>query len=367
MHGLRSFTHEMFINLKVLLKQFRICTLLKGIAASPQLRSESITSELPAHFPSRTCDAAVNVSPCVFSFTWSTSRVDRNTITVMTGQVVEFFDNDFRELYATTESMDLYKEFHITKPPKPMPVRYASSLRTTTGAYTSRFQVSLGDSRQANFKIPAHKYHNPKYLLVVGNSAAGMGSLPDLANRRSSLGGESAFNVMERFLQSSGGSEKPDELTPLPTSIAAPAEPQWKDGKRLNGPSVKKRSSFRLFLKGKGAHQTVPEEGETSPTPSNISPTRKTLDDSFEIVGKPDKPSTPKMKSKKKVQQRSVSLQAVNLDAESTCLCYTIACVSEIPTATVAINVLILFFLFVSLRHKRSAEETEEDLYSVLR
>ncbi|KAJ8345783.1 hypothetical protein SKAU_G00299760 [Synaphobranchus kaupii] len=211
-----------------------------------------------------------------YSFTWNTYRMDRNTITVMTGQVIDVFDTDFRELYAVSESVDLYKEFHITKPPKPVPFSSTASIRSTS-MITSRFQVSLGNSRQANFKVPAHK-----------------------------------------FLQSSGGSEKPDELTPLPMATAA-AEPHEKDSKKLNGPSGKKqRSSFRLFLKGKAANQSVPEDGEITPTPSNSSPTRKgpgaakgALEDSFEVLV-PERPSPPKTKIRKKLSERSISLQAVN-------------------------------------------------------
>ncbi|KAJ8386095.1 hypothetical protein AAFF_G00176890 [Aldrovandia affinis] len=196
-----------------------------------------------------------------YSFTWSSSRMDRNMITVMTGQ------------------------------------------------------VSLGDSRQANFNIPAHKYHNPKYSLVVGNSAGTMGSLQDLASRRGSQGGESTLNVMDRFLQSSGGSERLDELTPLPTA-------EVKGSKMLNGPSGKKqRSSFRLFLKGKLPNQSATTEGEATPMPPNPSPTHKApettvggLDGSAKVLV-PEKPSPPKGKSKKllKPNQRSVSLQAVNI------------------------------------------------------
>ncbi|CAG12516.1 unnamed protein product, partial [Tetraodon nigroviridis] len=49
-----------------------------------------------------------------YSFCWATFRTDRNMITVMTGQVVDFFDRDFRELYAISEKLDLFKEFHIS-------------------------------------------------------------------------------------------------------------------------------------------------------------------------------------------------------------------------------------------------------------
>ncbi|KAI1884498.1 hypothetical protein AGOR_G00227000 [Albula goreensis] len=247
-----------------------------------------------------------------YSFTWSTSRIDRNMITVMTGQVVEFFDNDFRELYAVSESVDLYKEFHITKPPKPVPSFSTASQRPAAAISTSRFQVALGDSRQV--RVPAHKYHNPKYSLVVGNSVGAMGSVAELPSRRGSQGGESAFNVMDRFLQSSGGSERLDELGPLPT-MSVP-EDEGKGSKKATG--KKQRSSFRLFLKGKSSKESAALEGMA--TPPNSSPTRRTpevaaggLDGSFEVLVS-DKPSPPKGKGKKmlKTHQRSVSLQTVN-------------------------------------------------------
>uniref|UniRef100_A0A3Q4HCY2 Family with sequence similarity 83 member Fa n=1 Tax=Neolamprologus brichardi TaxID=32507 RepID=A0A3Q4HCY2_NEOBR len=125
-----------------------------------------------------------------YSFTWSSSRLDRNMITVMSGHTVDFFDNDFRELYAASEQVDLYREFNITKPPLPTPVmkpkmQHIRPLPVTT----SRFQVSVGDSRQIDLKVPAHKYHNPKYLLVFGNSLGLTGSLQDLSTQRDSLVG----------------------------------------------------------------------------------------------------------------------------------------------------------------------------------
>ena len=58
----------------------------------------------------------------------------------MTGHVVDFFDNDFREMYAVSEEVDLYKEFSITKPPMPTPVRKpVEKLKVSI----SRFQVGL--------------------------------------------------------------------------------------------------------------------------------------------------------------------------------------------------------------------------------
>lgn len=87
--------------------------------------------------------------------------MDRNMIMVMSGQVVDFYDNDFRELYAVSDKLDLFKEFHLNKPQTNTLSRAAVPKRPV--AATSRFQVNLGD-----VKVPAHKYHNPKYQLALG-------------------------------------------------------------------------------------------------------------------------------------------------------------------------------------------------------
>ncbi|KAM6939495.1 protein FAM83F, partial [Xenentodon cancila] len=107
-----------------------------------------------------------------YSFAWCTSRMDRNMITVMTGQVVDFFDRDFREMYAVSEKLNLYKELHVSLPAEHVTTTIRSKVgpkRPTLPATTSRFQVTLGDSRKANIEVPAHKYYNPKYALAFGD------------------------------------------------------------------------------------------------------------------------------------------------------------------------------------------------------
>ncbi|XP_073708280.1 protein FAM83F [Garra rufa] len=101
-----------------------------------------------------------------YSFSWSCSRMDRNMITVMSGQVVDCYDNDFRELYAISDKLDLFKEFHLNKPQTGTVSRAAVPKRPLPA--TSRFQVNLGDASRGDLKVPAHKYHNPKYLLALG-------------------------------------------------------------------------------------------------------------------------------------------------------------------------------------------------------
>lgn len=184
--------------------------------------------------------------------------MNRNTITVMSGHVLDFFDNDFRELYATSEKVDLYHEFHVPKPPRhtmPTPLLKAppSATQPAIPASTSRFQVSLGESKQVNLKVPAHKYHNPKYALVVGNSLGLTGSLQDLSRLKEYARNNSESN-MEKLLHTSRGAKEPSER--------ATEEQETTDGKEesinkspLFG-SKKQRSSFRLFLKGRSPNQS---------------------------------------------------------------------------------------------------------------
>ncbi|XP_071752236.2 protein FAM83F [Centroberyx gerrardi] len=260
-----------------------------------------------------------------YSFTWSSSRMDRNMITVMSGQIVDFFDNDFRETYAVSEQVDLYREFNITKPPIPAPVRKPPVEQVQPLPVSiSRFQVSLGESRQVDLKVPAHKYHNPKYSLVVGNSLGRTSSLQDLSTPRDSLvGGLSGQRngLPKKSLHANGGSGEKSPGSP------AEEEEEGKGGlKKVQGLGGRKqRSSFRLFLKGRGTNQSTETIEEGTVSPQSPSPTRKVpetnsvaandLEDSFEMV---EKPSLLKFKNKKppKLAQRSMSLQTINTGDE---------------------------------------------------
>ncbi|XP_042360789.1 protein FAM83F [Plectropomus leopardus] len=264
-----------------------------------------------------------------YSFTWSSSRIDRNTITVMSGQIVDTFDNDFRELYAVSELVDLYKEFNITKPPIATPIRKpkVEKKNQPLPISTSRFQVSVGDSRQVDLKVPAHKYHNPKYSLVFGNSTGLTGSLQDLSTPRDSLiGGLSHRNG----LYNSTLNVSRDTVDRVPAqSPGSPAEEEDEDGKgglkknQLFG-AKKQRSSFRHFLKGRANQGTETiEEGVV--TPQSPAPTYKVsetngnagneVEDSFEIIEKPG-PLKSKTKKPSKIIQRSMSLQTINTGDE---------------------------------------------------
>ncbi|XP_060882199.1 protein FAM83F [Labrus mixtus] len=253
-----------------------------------------------------------------YSFTWTSSRMDRNMITVMSGQIVDTFDNDFRELYAISEQVDLYKEFSITKPPIPAPIRKPTvePIRPLPVS-TSRFQVSVGESRQTDMKVPAHKYHNPKYSLVFGNRMGMTGSLQDLSTTSDSL--VSGLNQRNGLQNSRTGGVSP----PSPGPPSEEGDKDGKEGLKMNkaAASKKERSSFRHFLKGRGANHGTDTIVEGVVTPPNPAPAckvpetndakRNELEDSFEVI---EKPALLKTKTKKppKVIQRSMSLQTIN-------------------------------------------------------
>ncbi|XP_052401709.1 protein FAM83F [Carassius gibelio] len=294
-----------------------------------------------------------------YSFTWSSSRMNRNTITVMSGQVVDFFDNDFRELYAVSDTVDLYREFHICKPALSVPVLKtpAEPNKLTVPVSMSRFQISVEDSKEANLKVPAHKYHNPKYSLVVGNSLGVTGSLQDLTKLRDYVD-HAPVNNMEKLIYTNGDHVRPQS----PTSPDGTEDNKGDGKKLLQFGSKKQRSSFRHFLKGRANNQSpdplsktthqstkqpitgakqishtdvkvtsnskeaswlanhVNEQEDTSkhvtPAPRKISETDSIgeVEDTFEFI---ENPPPVKFKLKKnKMGPRSVSLQTIATDGE---------------------------------------------------
>ncbi|XP_029015313.1 protein FAM83G-like isoform X2 [Betta splendens] len=85
-----------------------------------------------------------------YSFTWMSSRLDRNILTVITGQAVEAFDRLFRILYVTSSFVDLRQVATEPEPePEPLPQPVAVVLPSAA---------------------LARKLHNPKYALVAAAS-----------------------------------------------------------------------------------------------------------------------------------------------------------------------------------------------------
>ncbi|KAI7807749.1 protein FAM83F [Triplophysa rosa] len=177
-----------------------------------------------------------------YSFSWSCSRMDRNMITVMSGQVVDFYDNDFRELYAISDKLDLFKEFHLDKPQTGTLARAAVAKRPVT-AY-SRFQVNLGDTARGD--VPAHKYHNPKYLLALGQIPGSSTPLQEF------------LNTLEL---PKPGQQGPEEQLENPTPVPEADEPE--QPKQTN---KKKRWWLTFKKKQKMKNESVIEELNTDDT-----------------------------------------------------------------------------------------------------
>ncbi|XP_077426057.1 protein FAM83G-like [Vanacampus margaritifer] len=97
-----------------------------------------------------------------YSFTWSSSRLDRNLITMITGQSMETFDFQFRELFLLSRSVSLSKVPLVDEPvPDPLP-------------------------QAAPVVVPASvakKLINPKYALVASPTSSNQNS----SNKNSQL------------------------------------------------------------------------------------------------------------------------------------------------------------------------------------
>lgn len=172
----------------------------------------------------------------------------------MTGQVVDFYDQDFRELYAVSEDLDLYREFHISKPSVSMSNRSTLNRRPSSVVSTTRFQVSLGDPRQINPRVPAHKYHNPKYLLAVGGSLNQLGRGDNTIKEEEHHEIKGSELVLQKFLQSN---EEPEDLTPPTDEIPTPLpEPKKASRKTEQSFTKKHRTSLKFILK-KRSQNTV--------------------------------------------------------------------------------------------------------------
>lgn len=83
------------------------------------------------------------------SFTWSSSRLDRNLITAITGQAVETFDLQFRELFLLSRGVSLSK-VPMEDEPIPDPIPHAAPVPVSATI--------------------ARKLVNPKYALVASGT-----------------------------------------------------------------------------------------------------------------------------------------------------------------------------------------------------
>ncbi|KAM3624391.1 uncharacterized protein V6R79_022827 [Siganus canaliculatus] len=237
-----------------------------------------------------------------YSFSWCTSRMDRNMITVMTGQVVDFYDHDFRELYAISEKLNLYKEFNVTPPTKVTTTvhKVTSPKRPSLPATTSRFQVALGDSPRVNIEIPAHKFHNPKYLLALGDIPRPTGSLQERGPRRGPILSDlpSEMEIGRSRLASSERLDHPPDTE----SLKSPTEA--KPDKKGRAPWAK--NIFKKKNKPSGDSVV----SSPCPSPDQTHLMDETEDDFVVIVKSP-----PKSKARKhiKLGRKADSVQTVSV------------------------------------------------------
>lgn len=228
-------------------------------------------------------------------------------ITVMTGQVVDIFDRDFREMYAISEKLDLYKEFHVSPPAanntSATVCSKAGPKRPPLPATTSRFQVSLGDSRKANIQVPAHKYNNPKYSLVFGDSPRPTGSLQGLGHQKGSLLAELPEEAQQGRPRLAS-SERMGQPSPLPSEATSDSL------KRPNGFTQDKKAQLtwtQKMFKKKSSTKHPP----TSPADSTCATPTRTgeNEDNLDVIVRT--PSKWRMKKSSKLSQTTDSEQTV--------------------------------------------------------
>uniref|UniRef100_A0A3P8RMX1 Family with sequence similarity 83 member G n=1 Tax=Amphiprion percula TaxID=161767 RepID=A0A3P8RMX1_AMPPE len=116
-----------------------------------------------------------------YSFTWSSSRLDRNLITVITGQAVETFDLQFRDLYLVSRGVSLNKVPMVDEPiPDPIP-------------HTAPTPVPASVAR---------KLINPKYALVAaGTHTSPTSSDQNSSNKNSSFQNPTGLKIMKGRLK----------------------------------------------------------------------------------------------------------------------------------------------------------------------
>ncbi|XP_053107981.1 protein FAM83F [Hemicordylus capensis] len=159
-----------------------------------------------------------------YSFTWTSSHIDRNILLVLTGQNVEVFDIEFRELYAISEEVNLYKELNIPCP----------------------FRQGIGKQGFSSSTV-ARKAISPKYGLVVGVPP---GEMMRWASRQRH---ESQGELERREEESESNKRLHKFLDDLVTEeqVLPDIEPPFEDLNRANRSPRKLFPRFNLDLKYK--------------------------------------------------------------------------------------------------------------------
>lgn len=191
-----------------------------------------------------------------FRLTWTSLRLDRNLLTYITGPNVEMFDIEFRELYAISEEVNLYKELNLPD--------YRPSPRPGVGA--------RGHAGGLNYApTVARKMINPKYALVVGTGLApgemirwGGPPRPPAAHGSQNMedGGSESQKRLEKFLE--------DLVTvKQDNSDIPPVEEPLSQNLRKNGASTKLVPDLR-------PKREPGKDGREIPVPNGVAETKQT-------------------------------------------------------------------------------------------
>ncbi|XP_018539960.1 protein FAM83G [Lates calcarifer] len=253
-----------------------------------------------------------------YSFTWSSSRLDRNLITVITGQAVETFDLQFRDLYLVSRGVSLNKVPMVDEPiPDPLPQAAPAPVSAAV----------------------ARKLINPKYALVAtGNHISPTSSDQNSSNKNSQ--NPTGLKIMKGRLKEV--IEEPPlhpGLANLEKAYLIPYLPTWpepdppsdvigfiniRDEKRANQVHLQRSERFEVSQAIRfSSPLTVPAQteepapdqeantagtaknptGNTSPdTPTPVSPTKKQVKekthtalskDQTDTTDSPQQPNTP--------------------------------------------------------------------------
>uniref|UniRef100_UPI003AAAB21C uncharacterized protein fam83gb n=1 Tax=Centroberyx gerrardi TaxID=166262 RepID=UPI003AAAB21C len=142
-----------------------------------------------------------------YSFTWSSSRLDRHLITVVTGQAVETFDLQFRDLFLTSRGVSLSKVPMVDEPiPEPLP-------------------------QAAPLPVPAsvaRKLINPKYALVAaGNHASPTSSDQNSSNKNSTSQNPAGLRLLKGRIKEHMAPPLHPGLAGLEKAYLIPYLPTW--------------------------------------------------------------------------------------------------------------------------------------------
>ncbi|XP_049741155.1 protein FAM83F [Elephas maximus indicus] len=182
-----------------------------------------------------------------YRFTWTSSYVDRNLLLLLTGQNVEPFDVEFRELYAISEEVDLYRQLGLAGGAGRLGLNYSSTV--------------------------ARKLINPKYALVSGSRHPPGEMMRWAARQQRQAGGD-----LEGQQEGSGGGESTRRLESFLNDLVSleqvlpPVEPIPSGG--LSRKDTRMVSHLHVDLKPK-SREALAQNGKGEATNGEATPAKE--------------------------------------------------------------------------------------------